>query len=146
MVRKLQRWLELSADERALLGRAAVLLPIAKLALVGLGFNRTQRVFQWVFATRSQALSQSDSRRCAEITMKVVRIAALHGACRANCLPRSLVAWALLRRRGLDPALRFGARRRAGEFEAHAWVELGPLKLDEYVENEERFVPFGATV
>jgi len=144
---KLRRWIELSAGERTLLARAAVLLPVARLAIAMWGFNRAHRLFLRVFAKPSRAAAPpGDSRRCGQTAMKMVSIAAVHGACQANCLPRSLVTWALLRQQGFDPALRFGARRRAGEIEAHAWVMLGAAALDATAAGlDEAFVPFSGS-
>lgn len=43
----------------------------------------------------------------------------------ATCLTRALAAEVMLRRTGGRPDLRFGVARDAGDFEAHAWLELG---------------------
>jgi hypothetical protein len=40
-----------------------------------------------------------------------------------TCLRKSLVQYALLRRRGATPALRIGIRKNGPEVAAHAWVE-----------------------
>ena len=78
----------------------------------------------------------------AQETLRMVQLAAAHGPFRTTCLPRSLVLSTLLRRRGLNPELRFGARMEAGSFEAHAWVEVGPLALDPSIGRNQTFVPF----
>ena len=43
----------------------------------------------------------------------------------ATCLTQALAAEVMLRRTGGRPDLRFGVARDAGDFEAHAWLELG---------------------
>jgi hypothetical protein len=62
--------------------------------------------------------------------MMLVRVAAANGICETTCLPRSLVLCTLLRRRGAEATLRLGVRKQAGDIEAHAWVEVGGLRLD----------------
>ena len=47
----------------------------------------------------------------------------------ALCLPRALAAHAMLRRRGIASRLCLGVGRDAGEFAAHAWVEIGNDKV-----------------
>jgi hypothetical protein len=59
-----------------------------------------------------------------------------------TCLEQSLVLAAMLRRRGLDAKLRIGARKQAGRFEAHAWVELDGAMLDPAAGAMPEFVPF----
>lgn len=46
-----------------------------------------------------------------------------------TCLFESIIALALLRRRGHDATFHLGARRGAG-FEAHAWLTVGGLPVD----------------
>jgi hypothetical protein len=144
MLRKLERFWARSDRERVLLIGALVLLPVAKFSLAVGGFNRTRKAFQIVFPIASRPLHGPSMEQRADAAMSSVRSAALNGVCRTRCLHESLVLWALLRREGLNPTLRFGARRREGAFEAHAWVELDSLRLDTGVDSAEApFVPFG---
>jgi transglutaminase-like putative cysteine protease len=49
-----------------------------------------------------------------------------------ECLPRSLVMWTLLRRRGVDAELVIGADVRPDQdLDAHAWVEVNGVPLVE---------------
>jgi hypothetical protein len=59
-----------------------------------------------------------------------------------NCLEQSLVLWSILRREGFAADLKMGARKEAGRFEAHAWVELNGLPLNDDTGGERTFVPF----
>jgi hypothetical protein len=70
----------------------------------------------------------------------MVRVAATHGPFRATCLPRSVVLWALLRRHGVDAELKLGVRRGDRGFEAHAWVELEGVALDQHADDRS-FIP-----
>lgn len=82
----------------------------------------------------------------AHITNVMVQAAARHGAYRATCLPQSLTLWWLLRRQGIKSDLRFGARKEAGRMEAHAWVELDGIPLNETLDVDQRFQPFERAV
>jgi Transglutaminase-like superfamily len=57
--------------------------------------------------------------------------AARHLPLKTNCLERSLTLWWQLRRRGIAANLRIGGRKEDGRFEAHAWVEVGGVVLDD---------------
>lgn len=49
----------------------------------------------------------------------------------ADCLTRSLVLQYLLTRRGGEAQLCLGVRKLTGQFEAHAWVEVEGVPLNE---------------
>jgi hypothetical protein len=60
-------------------------------------------------------------------------------------LVQSLALLRMLRTRGIDAELRLGARNVTGKFEAHAWVELGGVALNDATESGAAFVPFEET-
>ena len=64
----------------------------------------------------------------------MVRLAATYGPFRTKCLPRAVVLWALLQRHGFDAEVQLGVRQAGRGLEAHAWVELDGVSLDEPVE------------
>jgi hypothetical protein len=142
-VRRAARLFQLQRRERAPLLQALLLILVARVSLALFGFTRTQRLFRRMSRVAPGVHSEHDVQEIALVTQRMVRAAAVHGICGATCLPRSLVAWALLRRLGLDPELKLGARRRAGVFEAHAWVTIGSLALDDGTGDDgEPFAPF----
>jgi hypothetical protein len=61
---------------------------------------------------------------------------------RTNCLERSLALQWLLRRRGIATDLRIGARKESELFEAHAWIELDGVVLNDPEEAHLHFAPF----
>lgn len=145
-MRKLRRFLELSFDERLLFMQALLLLPIARFALWSTGFNRTHSLLARLFPLRPSTLAETSAEHGAKATMRMVATAAAHGVCRATCLPRSLAAFSLLRRQGIDAQLRLGARKKAGAFEAHAWIALGSMTLDSEGSGlDGPFVPFSGS-
>lgn len=142
-MRKLRRLFALSGREWSLLRQALWMLPLARVSLALCGFNRTHRFFQRLVPVRPESANDHDAEAIALATARMVRVAAVNGVCRATCLPRSLVASALLRGAGLDPTLRLGARKKAGVLEAHAWVVIGAVTIgDDIGDNGEPFSPF----
>jgi Transglutaminase-like superfamily len=136
------RFLRLSRPERHLLLRALVLLPAVTLALRLLGVRRCQEAMARL-APPCRAAPPPAGRAAAAARM--VLVASRHGLCRTDCLPRSLVLWWLLRRLGVPGELRIGVRKRAGQLEAHAWVEHGGRPLEDCTD-EHPFVPFAGPI
>lgn len=118
---KLRKLRELTPRERGALLRASVLLPLVALALRAVGFERTRKILERSGRRGSTSKPAEDELRAVS---RMVRIAARHLPLKSGCLPQSLVAWRLLRRRGVTCELRFGARREGSRVLAHAWVEL----------------------
>ena len=129
--RKLQR---LSANERRLLTQALVLLPLTFWGVYALGVSRWQRFLTRLasFGTTSNRNSLRDvaASEVSEVA-RAVKIAAERGLFQANCLQQTLVLWCLLRRNHIESELRFGARKQEGQLQAHAWVELDGVALNE---------------
>lgn len=72
----------------------------------------------------------------------MVRVAAQRGLCRAKCLEQSLVLRWLLWRQGIDARIFFGARKEDEQMQAHAWVEVDGISLDDDNDAHQRFSPF----
>lgn len=140
------RIVALSARDRWLLGESLVLLLLNKLAL------RLVRLKNWqaVLARLSplDAAEGCDAAAAldrARRTARLVSIAASRGLVRGNCLQQSLTLWVLLRRQKLTCEIKFGARKDSGRFNAHAWVELGGVAMDERRVAQRNFTPFERT-
>jgi hypothetical protein len=138
----------LSPAERWSLAQALALLPLTALALWVVGFRR------WQAALARLALvgAYMDGRDHADLigqartVARMVDVAARHGPYRATCLPRSLVLWWLLLRRGIKCDLRIGVRKEAGRFEAHAWTEWRGTVLNDSEDVRERFAAFDRAI
>jgi len=153
--RKLQR---LSGNERRLLTQALVLLPLtfwgvyalgvsrwhhflAQLASLGTTSNRGNKVS--VAAECTLANLDAAAIEQARVIARTVKIAAENGAYQARCLQQTLVLWCLLRRNDIESEIRFGARKEGGELQAHAWVEVGGVALNEDSDVCLHFSPLG---
>ena len=119
---------ELSLQESVWLMEAMILLPVAALSIRLSGWSSTlTRIGRWIqrdLRTEAQGYDPA-------LVARVVRIAATYGPYRATCLPRSVALWALLRRDGFTPVVTIGVRKGPRGVEAHAWVEVAGVTLDE---------------
>ena len=111
----LARTARLPAGERALLLRAALLLPMAALALRALPLKVLLRLPDRP-AGPGPAIP-------AERIAALVEAAALRVPFRVTCLHRALTLYSLLRRHGIEAELVMGAAHAPAGLEAHAWVE-----------------------
>jgi len=101
---------------------------LAQIASLG---NPSNRSLDHISARGTEdGLSPGNSAR-ASVIARTVKIAAEHGCYRAKCLQQTLVIWCLLRRNQIEGEIRFGARKAGGELQAHAWVEVEGVALNE---------------
>ncbi len=122
---QLDQWRALPGDERWLLVRLVVMLPVIGVALRLLGMRRTYRLLGGADRpAASDVVGGEDSQAAAQRLGRLAGIASRHGSYAATCLPQSLAVWWLLRRRGLPAELRIGVGKPEEHVRAHAWVEL----------------------
>jgi Transglutaminase-like superfamily len=134
---------ELSWPERGTLLSAAFALPITALGLRILGFTRLRGLLARELSSEKKPSPEPKSLTDQARTMaRMVRLASDHGIFRGNCLERSLTLWWLLGRHGIETDLRIGVRRALGQFEAHAWVELDGIALNDSNDVGQRYSPF----
>jgi hypothetical protein len=143
----LNNWRELrrlSRRERGLLAQALVMIPLTALALRVVGLGRWRSALGHLTPARRPpgARPAPDFENLPRITARMVRVAAAHGLSTGNCLSQSLVLWWLLRRQGIEGELKFGARKGGAALEAHAWVELASVALNDGDDVRARFTPF----
>lgn len=139
----------LSWSECWLLLQALGLLPLTALAVRFLGFRRCHLALASLLpAGERQPNHGADATLLpqAQATARMVRAAARHGFYRAHCLPQSLSLWLLLRRQGVASELRIGVRKNAGRLEAHAWVELCGVALDDPMNSRLPYAPFARSI
>ena len=137
MASRWARWRVLPARERRQTLLAAALIPLAAASLRIAGVRRTLKPL-------ARGPAGLDPRAAREAARAVAR-AARHAPYRGNCLSQSIALTWLLRRRGVAADLRFGARRREGQLEAHAWVEHDGVVLNDTPDVARRFSPFGSS-
>jgi hypothetical protein len=144
MIDRWKRFRRLGAFERGIVLEATGGLLATWMGLRLIGFRRWERVLA-VFAPPVPTTVLAQSASVTEYALLIARMqeaAARNLFFRANCLEQSLVLWWLLRRRGIDAALRIGARKDSERFEAHAWVELNSQVMNDASAEHRHFVPF----
>jgi hypothetical protein len=131
-------------EDRILILRAALILPLTEIGLRLFGFRRWKELIEKFSqpAQLSQSLSEDMQREKALRAVRAVRSVELHGPTNPNCLERSMTLWWMLRRDAVDAELRIGARKESGRFEAHAWVELSGQVLNDGAEVHQHYARF----
>jgi hypothetical protein len=144
-----RRFWRLKPAERRIVLEAATILSATWAGLRVLGFRRWNATIErFTLGQRSDASSGNASRAnssdidMASIIAMRLDLAARNMFFRTNCLERSLALQWLLRRRGIATNLRIGARRESELFEAHAWIELDGVVLNDAEEAHLHFAPF----
>ena len=138
-----RRWRDLPAPDRRLVLELVALLPSVAAAIRIFGLRRVCR-----FLSRHPVIGEgagaSDAQGAREAG-RLVNAAAFRIPGRPSCLTRSVTLWWILRRRAIGSALRIGVRTTGGRLEAHAWVELAGLFLNDDADIAQRFAPFEGT-
>jgi len=113
-----------------------------------MGFRRWKRLMELISASdaRGRLLEASAQLEMAERIAGTVRSAELHGLGSPNCLERSLTLWWLLRRAGIEGEMHVGARKNDSRFEAHAWIELRGVVLNDSPEVHKHYARFDAPI
>jgi Transglutaminase-like superfamily len=144
MWERLQRFRALDSVARGLFLRASVLLPLISAGLFVRGFGRTRAALQRFLPSQSAATAQPSHHDAGSVmrTERMVRAAAHFSPLRFTCLEISLALWWLLGRQGIASTVSIGARKKDGNFEAHAWVDCGGVALGEPAEPQQPYAPF----
>ena len=130
-----------------MLGAAAGLVA-TRVGLRVLGFRAWEKVLGWPTPAGGQraqgAVAMGGDVEKARQVARLQASAERHLFFRPSCLEHSLVMRWMLARHGVAANLRFGGRKEESRFEAHAWVEVGGVALDELSGEQGNFVPFDA--
>jgi hypothetical protein len=151
-VRKWQRFRRLAGPERASLLWAFVLVPATAAALRTIGLRRWKALLAKTTPRKNfSPIVSSETLKSAAIesarrTARMVAAAAREGVYHGRCLEQSLTLWWLLARRALPAELHIGVRKAAAGFEAHAWVELFGMVVNDSNGVRQDYVPFGRDI
>jgi Transglutaminase-like superfamily len=122
--------------------QAMLLLPIVAASLKTLGLRRTQ---SWLVKKAFAPIAPETEQPRANVrrVVKMVAVACRRYPLRSSCLPRTIVLWSLLQRRGIEADVRIGARSNSqGEFQAHAWLEWNGEVLNDAADVGSQYLPF----
>jgi hypothetical protein len=131
----------MQGSQKWLLGEALFALLLARGAMVFLPFRR---IAAWLGTpgTESPATATPEELRTAQEVGWAVGAVARRAPWDARCLAQALAATWMLRRRGLEGTVSFGAcQGESAEFAAHAWLRLGACIVTGGVSHE-RFKVF----
>lgn len=143
----MERWRglrKLRGEERYLALEATAALTATWAGLRLLGYRNWKNLLEWFLSPQRLGSDLTDlplrasARQLAGLQERVAR----NFIFTVNCLDRSLTLWWRLRRRNYPAELRVGARKEAGRFEAHAWVELDGEALNDEGWAHRHFTPF----
>ena len=125
MWNELKRYARISRARKRLLWEALAALAIARLAMACLPFRR---IAAWLGTpgAESPATATAGEMRTAQEIGWAVGALARRVPWDGRCLAQALAATGMLRRRGLEGTVSFGARRgESAGFDVHAWLRLG---------------------
>ena len=126
MWNELNRYRQLPKSKRLLLWEALIALALARF---GLAFFPFRRIALWL-GTPATEIPLNATAEQVEVAIEIgwaVGCLARRVPWDSRCLPQALAATWMLRRRGLEPTLTFGAELgKSQEFVAHTWLRFGP--------------------
>ena len=137
--RLLLRFKQVDNRRRALLPEAVVFLLGARLALIFVPFPRLARRLGTFVPPADPRAAQATTGRCADqaqlaedIGWAVTR-AARYVPFKAVCLPQAMAAQVMLKRRGVQSVMHFGAAKGTDKpLDAHAWLDAAGVEVTGY--------------
>jgi hypothetical protein len=137
VVKRLHRFLRLSASEQWFLIKAVFLLEAIKLTMWLVPFKVLRRLVDK--AVRMPVGVRRSDHFSVDTIGRVVLLASIHTPGEKTCFVRALATQVLLTRRGYAGSLHIGVLKTdEGAFQAHAWVKcegkvvIGGYELDRY--------------
>ncbi len=145
---KWRRFRKLPPLDREFVFRAMAFLTLTEVGLRVMGFRRWKQLIEHFSSPvpRQRIPEQAAQLGMAERITRATRSAERHGPGTPNCLERSLTLWWLLRREGIEGELHIGARKSESRFEAHAWVELRGVVLNDSPNVHKHYARFDAPI
>jgi Transglutaminase-like superfamily len=137
---------KLDPGDRGLAIEMAAALMATRVGLRLAGMRRWKAVLLRLTPRKAWTAPEPAGMAVAQKIARIQGAVSRHLTWHPSCLEQSLVLWWQLRRRGIAAQMRIGARKEAGRFEAHAWVELGKVILNDSGEAHTHFVPFDGSI
>jgi len=126
---KLNRYRRLSGRRKRLLWEALISLALARIAMACLPFRR---IALWLGTPGTETPVNATNAQV-QIAQEIgwsVECLARRVPWDGRCLAQALAATGMLRRRGLEGTVTFGAERgQSGHLIAHAWLRFGPCSV-----------------
>jgi hypothetical protein len=125
---EIRRFGRLPFARKRLLGEALLSLAAARAAMALVRFRRIAAWLGTAGVVSSYTVTDEEIRIAEEIGW-AVGVAAKRVPWDGRCLAQALAATGMIRRRGLEGTVSFGAGHEGGgatDFGAHAWLQVGP--------------------
>ena len=120
------------------------MLPLTGAALNIIGFRRWKSFLaRFTRKNYSNGLTPPESLKYVRRVARMVTAASEEGIFHGKCLEQSILLWWFLSRRGFPAELQIGGRRIPTGFEAHAWVEIAGVVINDHETVGKDFAPFG---
>jgi hypothetical protein len=149
--RLLLRFRQIDNRRRALLVEAVAYLFAARLALIFIPFPRlARRLGTFVPPTDPRAAQAAtpvapEQAQLAEDIGWAVTRSARYLPFKAVCLPQAMAARIMLKRRGIESIMHFGAAKGLDKLDAHAWLDAAGVEITGYPVSE-KFAEIGCFV
>ena len=137
--RPLRRFAQVGNARRALVVEAVVCLWLARLGLIFVPFPRLARrlgTFVPPSDPRTRAARAAAGQAQADLAEQIgwaVTRAARHVPFKAVCLPQAMAAHSMLKRRGVESVMHFGAAKGTDKpLDAHAWLDAAGVEVTGY--------------
>jgi len=117
--------------------QCALILPLTHIGLELLGLKRFFKLTEGLtsLSRKTPKYPKEEAHRDAQLFSAVARRFPL----RLTCLERSTALCWLLRWRGVDAAVHLGVRKDLQSLDAHAWVQVGELVINDSDDITERY-------
>ncbi len=126
MLHKFKKFTKLSREEKFLFIEAFFLLGIMRFALLTLSFKRlTRSLKQTPKRKELTALNKEEQKTALKVGI-AINSAAAHTPWESACLVQSLVAYKMLKRRGIAGVFYLGVAKK-GDVKAHSWTQCGDV-------------------
>ncbi|MDA0352929.1 MAG: lasso peptide biosynthesis B2 protein [Chloroflexi bacterium] len=137
--RAFRRFGDFDGEQRRIAVASVFALPAVHLTARFGGLRAVRRVLGDPLSGRHDQTSMDGVATGRRLAAPVATVAAALRLDRRGCLARATFLWWLLRRRGVDAVVVIGSRRDGATFEAHAWVEVDQVAVDDGPDVRERF-------
>jgi hypothetical protein len=136
-----KEFVQLTWQERWLLFQSFVFLALIAAGLHLMNFQRLRSLLLR-FSSVSSDVCGDAALEQAFATSRLVQAAASRMHFNITCLARSTTLWWLLRRQGIASEIRIGINQQEGEFQAHAWVEIDSIVLNDKADIHHHYAAF----
>lgn len=128
MLNLLRKFGRLPADSKWLIAQSVLILATTSAALRLIGLQRLLEIIQRMSKPPKEV---EHSQKEIDVYASLFSAVARRWPLPLKCLGRSVALCWLLRARGIDAAVHIGVRKDDAALDAHAWVQIGELVINE---------------